>query len=54
MKLLYDMINGEIQDYEYKVAMSEFNSELSNTAENTDDDDFLDFLRDMGIDKPKD
>ncbi len=54
MRLLYDMINGEIQDYEYKVAMSEFNSELSNTAENTDDDDFLDFLRDMGIDKPKD
>jgi hypothetical protein len=34
--------------------MSEFNSELSNTAENTDDDDFLDFLRSMGIDKPKD
>lgn len=54
MKSLYDMINGEINDYDYKVAMSSFDEELETTSENTDDDDFLDWLQSMGIDKPKD
>lgn len=54
MKTLYDMINGEINDYDYKVAMNDFNETLETTSENTDDDDFLDFLQDMGIDKPRD
>jgi len=54
MKSLYDMINGEINDYDYKVAMSDFNETLETTSENTDDDDFLDFLQGMGIDKPRD
>jgi hypothetical protein len=48
------MINGEINDYDYKVAMTDFNETLETTSENTDDDDFLDFLQSMGIDKPKD
>jgi hypothetical protein len=54
MKSLYTMINGEINDYDYKVAMSDFNETLETTSENTDDDDFLDFLQSMGIDKPRD
>ena len=54
MKSLYDMINGEINDYDYKVAMTKFDEDLETTSENTDDDDFLDFLQSMGIDKPKD
>jgi hypothetical protein len=54
MKSLYNMINGEINDYDYKVAMTDFNETLETTSENTDDDDFLDFLQSMGIDKPKD
>lgn len=54
MKSLYNMINGEINDYDYKVAMTDFNETLETTSENTDDDDFLDFLQSMGIDKPRD
>jgi len=56
MKSLYDMINGEINDYDYKVAMNAFNEELETTSKNTDDDDLLDldFLSDLGIDKPRD
>jgi len=48
------MINGEINDYDYKVAMSTFNEDLETTSENTDGDDLLDFLSDLGIDKPRD
>jgi hypothetical protein len=54
MKSLYEMINGEINDYDYKVAMSTFNEDLETTSENTDGDDLLDFLSDLGIDKPRD
>ena len=54
MKSLYEMINGEINDYDYKVAMSTFNEDLETTSENTDEDDLLDFLSDLGIDKPRD
>lgn len=54
MKDLYDMINGEINDYEYETAMTDFNKQLNIATENTEQDDLYDFLSGLGIDKPKD
>lgn len=54
MQDLYDMINGEINDFEYNEAMSDFNKQLDVATENTEDDDLYDFLSGLGIDKPKD
>ena len=52
MQLLYEMISGEINDYDYKMAMSEFDKDLKDATDNTDDDSLKDFLNDLGIDLP--
>ena len=52
MSLLYQMINGEINDYDYKQSMKQFDDELNKVSDNTDNDNLLDFLGDLGIDLP--
>jgi hypothetical protein len=52
MGLLYQMINGEINDYDYRQSMKQFDDELNKTSDNTDTDDLLGFLGDLGIDLP--
>jgi hypothetical protein len=54
MKSLYDMINGEINDYDYKVAMEEFDKQLDDISKGIDDDDLYGELGGLGIDKPRD
>jgi phosphopentomutase len=54
MKSLYDMINGEINDYDYKVAMEEFDKQLDDITKGIDDDDLYGELGGLGIDKPRD
>ena len=50
MSHLYQMINGEINDYDYREAMRQFDEELNKTSDNIDDSDLRDFLGDLGID----
>lgn len=52
MGLLYQMINGEINDYDYRQSMKQFDDELNRTSDDTDTDDLLGFLGDLGIDLP--
>jgi len=55
MAMLNEIINGEINDYDYKLAMQKFNDELEEKANEEDTKDFdLGFLDDYGIDLPKD
>lgn len=54
MRLLYDMINGEIKDYDYKMALAEFNKIIDDISDNIDDDDIYRELGDLGIDRPRD
>jgi hypothetical protein len=49
MKMLYDIINSEINDYDYKVAMQEFDEELNKKSDEIDPDEFNDFLGGLGI-----
>ncbi len=49
MGLLYQMINGEINDYDYKQSMREFDEELNKTSDSIDDDELKDFLGGLGI-----
>ncbi len=49
MGLLYQMINGEINDYDYNQSMKEFDAELNKTSDEIDDDELKDFLGDLGI-----
>jgi hypothetical protein len=48
MKMLYDIIS-EINDYDYKVAMQEFDEELNKKSDEIDPDEFNDFLGGLGI-----
>jgi hypothetical protein len=50
MSLLYQMINGEINDYDYRMSMKQFDYELNKTSDGIDEDDLRDFLGDLGID----
>jgi hypothetical protein len=50
MSDLYNMINGEINDYDYKKAMQDFDDRLNGATDDTEDDDLKDFLGGMGID----
>lgn len=52
MSLLYQMINGEINDYDYRMSMKQFDDELNNVSDGIDDDDLRDFLGDLGIGLP--
>lgn len=54
MRLLYEMISGQIQDHEYKMAMSEFNKILDDVSREIDDDELYGELGNLGIDKPID
>ena len=54
MKSLYDIINSEINDYDYEVAMDEFNKKLDELSNGIDDDDLYGELGSLGIDKPRD
>jgi hypothetical protein len=47
---LYDIINGEINDYDYRESMRQFDEELNKSSDNIDDNDLSDFLGDLGID----
>ena len=49
MGLLYQMINGEINDYDYRQSMKKFDEELNSASDETDDDDLRDFLGNLGI-----
>lgn len=53
MSLLYQMINGEINDYDYRMSMKQFDDELNNASDDIDEDDLRDFLGDLGIDLSK-
>jgi hypothetical protein len=52
MGLLYRAIEQELQDYDYTETMNQFDDELNNISDETDDDDFDDFLGGMGIRRP--
>lgn len=54
MTMLYDIINSEINDYDYKVAMQKFDEELDNKSDEIDPDGLKDFLGDLGIDLSND
>lgn len=51
---LMDGINQMINDYDYEETMSQFDSDLEETSDNTDDDDLDDFLGSLGIRRPED
>ena len=44
------MINGEINDYDYRMSMKQFDDELNNVSDGIDDDDLRDLLGGLGID----
>lgn len=50
MNHLYDIINGEINDYDYQESLRQFDDELNKASDNIDDDDLSDFLGGLGID----
>ena len=52
MGLLYRAIEQEIQDYDYTETMNKFDDELNNISDETDDDDFDDFLSGLNIRRP--
>lgn len=47
---IVDGINQKLNDQDYEETMSQFNDELETIENSTDDDDFRDFLKNMGID----
>jgi hypothetical protein len=47
IKLLYDMINGEINDYDYKVSMAEFDRNLDDMSKRITNDDLKNMLSDI-------
>lgn len=49
MGMLYNIINSEINDYDYKVAMQKFDEELNKKSDDVDPDGLRDFLGDLGI-----
>ena len=52
MGLLYRAIEQELQDYDYTETMNQFDDELNNISDETDDDDFDDFLSGLNIRRP--
>ena len=52
MSLLYQMINGEINDYDYRQSMKEFDKKLNQASNDMDRDQMGDWLGSMGIDLP--
>ena len=52
MGLLYRAIEQEIQNYDYTETMNQFDDELNNISDETDDDDFDDFLSGLNIRRP--
>ncbi len=54
LALLYRAIQEEIQDFDYTETMNQFDKELDNISDETDDDDLDDFLGSLGISRPKD
>jgi len=49
MGMLYNIINSEINDYDYKLAMQKFDEDLNKRSNEIDSDEFKDFLGDLGI-----
>lgn len=49
MSLLYQMINGEINDYDYRQAMKQFDDELNKTSEGMSRDDLENLLGGLDI-----
>lgn len=49
MSLLYSAIEQEINDYDYSETMQQFDDELTDTSNNTEDNDLDDFLGSLGI-----
>jgi hypothetical protein len=47
---IVDGINQKLNDQDYEETMSQFNDELETIENSTEDDDFRDFLKNMGID----
>lgn len=54
LALLYRAIQEEIQDFDYTETMNQFDKELDDISDETDDDDLDDFLGSLGISRPKD
>ncbi len=52
--LLYRAIQEEIRDFDYTETMNQFDKELDDISDETDDDDLDDFLGSLGISRPKD
>jgi hypothetical protein len=54
MNLLYTAIEQEINDYDYAETMDQFDQTLDDISNETDDDEFDDFLGSLGIRRPDD
>jgi len=54
LALLYRAIQEEIQDFDYTETMNQFDKELDDISDETNDDDLDDFLGSLGISRPKD
>jgi hypothetical protein len=54
MKLIIDAIESEINDYDYEETMTQFDDELNDISDETEEDDLKDFLGGLGIDLPSD
>ena len=50
LQQIVDGINQKLNDQDYEETMSQFNDDLETIESNTDEDDFQDFLKSMGID----
>jgi hypothetical protein len=50
MQQIVDGINQKLNDQDYEETMSQFNDDLETIEGNTDDDEFRDFLNNLGID----
>ena len=54
MDILYKAIQQEIQDFDYTETMNQFDNELNDISDETDDDEFDDFLGGLGISRSND
>jgi hypothetical protein len=54
MVQMLESINQMFNDIEYEQAMSQFEDDLDELSDNTDDDELDDFLGSLGISRPED
>jgi hypothetical protein len=54
LQQIVDGINQKLNDQDYEETMSQFNDDLETIEGNTDDDEFRDFLNNLGIDLSND